>query len=158
MVNKIKKPRPNNLQTNKRSKSTKGVLIKGMSRRLPSIILENEVFRRRLREIMKGYSGIYALYKGPKVYYVGLATNLFGRIKWHLKDRHRGKWDYFIIFRIKRVKFLKDIETLLTHLIDTKGNKQKGKVPKDADINRVLKDILKEHKKEIKGIEKVISK
>jgi hypothetical protein len=34
-----------------------------MSKKLPSDILENPVFRKRLKEIMKGYSGIYALKK-----------------------------------------------------------------------------------------------
>ena len=134
-------------------KSSKGALIKGMSKRLPSIILENSVFRKRLKEIMKGYAGIYALYSKKELYYVGLTKNLFGRINWHLKDRHARKWDQFIIFRIKRVRFLKDIETLVTRLIDLKGNRQKGKLPPDSDINKILKDILKEHKQEIRGIE-----
>jgi len=44
----------------KKRKSSKGALIKGMTKRLPIAILENEIFRRRLREIMKGYAGIYA--------------------------------------------------------------------------------------------------
>ena len=79
----------------------KGALVKGMTRRLPSEILDNTVFRQGLRETMKGFSGIYALYKKDKLYYVGLTTNLFGRIKWHMKDRHAGKWDSFVIFRIK---------------------------------------------------------
>jgi len=137
-------------------KSSKGALIKGMSKRLPSIILENAVFRKRLREIMKGYAGIYALYSKNELYYVGLTKNLFGRIRWHLVDRHAKKWDHFIIFRIKRVRYLKDIETLVTRLVDLKGNRQKGKLPPDADINRILQDILKEHKEEMRGIEKAL--
>lgn len=138
-------------------KSTKGALIKGMSKRLPSEILKNEVFRKRLRSIMIGYAGIYALYRQKKLYYVGLTRNLFGRIKMHdIHDRHAAKWDHFIIFRIKKVGYLKDIETLLTHLVDLRGNRQKGKVPPDADINRALREILKEHKREIKGIEKAL--
>lgn len=122
----------------RKKKTTKGALIKGMTKKLPSEILNNPVFRKRLKEIMKGYAGIYALYKKNKIYYVGLTTNLFGRINWHLKDRHAGKWDHFVIFRIKRVDYLKDIETLITHLIDIPGNKVRGKVPRDADINRIL--------------------
>jgi hypothetical protein len=51
-VQKPKKKRP----------STKGALIKGMSRRLPSVILGNPMFEKRLKEIMKRYAGIYALY------------------------------------------------------------------------------------------------
>jgi len=150
------------LSANKKRKrpqrSKKGALIKGMSKRLPSEILDNPIFRTRLKEIMKGYAGIYALYRKDKLYYVGLTRNLFGRINWHLRDRHAGRWDRFIIFRIKRVNYLKDIETLLTHLVDTKGNRAKGKVPRDADIGRVLKDILRQHKREIRGIEKALKK
>jgi len=105
---------------------------------------------------MKGYSGIYALYRKDRLYYVGLTTNLFGRINWYLKDKHAGKWDSFVIFRIKRINYLKDIETLITHLVKLPGNKVKGKVPRDADINRILKLILQEHSKEMKGIVKAL--
>jgi hypothetical protein len=141
-----------------KKKTIKGALIKGMSKRLPSEILGNPVFRMRLKEIMKGYSGIYALYRKDRLYYVGLTTNLFGRIKWHQKDRHAGKWDSFVIFRIKRVDYLKDIETLITHLVTVPGNRIKGKVPRDADINHVLREIMREHEKELKGIKKALRK
>jgi hypothetical protein len=134
----------------------KGALIKGMTKRLPHEILDNRLFERRLREIMRGYAGIYALYRRSKLYYVGLTRNLFGRVRWHLKDRHAGKWDSFVIFRIKRVNYLKDIETLLTQVVQTPGNRVKGKVPRDADINRVLKDILREENKEIRKISKAL--
>jgi predicted GIY-YIG superfamily endonuclease len=143
----------------KKRKSSKGALIKGMTKRLPIAILENEIFRMRLREIMRGYAGIYAMYKKNELYYVGLTKNLFGRLKTHrLRDRHAGKWDEFIIFRIKKVNYLKDIETLLTHLVELKGNRVKGKVPLDGDINKVLSEILSEHKMEIRGIEKALRK
>jgi hypothetical protein len=133
---------------------TKGALIKGMSRRLPSEILESEVFAEHLRAMMRRYAGIYALYRGKKLYYVGLTGNLLGRIRWHLKDRHKGKWDSFTIFRIQKVRYLKDIETLVTHMIDTKGNRVKGRVPKDADLNHILHVALNKHKRAIRGIEK----
>ncbi len=136
-----------------KKKSTKGALIKGMSKRLPSEILDNPVFKKRLREIMKGYAGIYALYRKNGLYYVGLTRDLFGRISWHQKDRHAGKWDRFVIFRIKRTDYLKDIETLVTHLVDLPGSRQKGKVPRDADINRILRDILRQHVREMRQIE-----
>lgn len=129
-----------------------------MTKKLPSGILANPVFKQRIKEVMKGSAGIYALYRKDKIYYVGLTSNLHGRINWHLKDRHKNKWDSFIIFRIKRINYLKDIETLITHIVDLPGNRVKGKVPKDANINRVLKDILTQHKKEIRGIERAIRK
>jgi len=156
MKEEAEKKHKNVTRQRKEKKTTKGALIKGMSKKLPSKILDNPVFKKRLREIMKGYSGIYALYRKDRLYYVGLTTNLFGRINWHLKDRHAGKWDNFVIFRIKRVDYLKDIETLITHLVKIPGARIKGKVPRDADINRILRDILRQHSKEMKEIEKAL--
>jgi hypothetical protein len=65
--------------------SNKGALIKGMSRRLPIVLLGDRSFEDGLQEIMRGYAGIYALYKGDVLYYVGLANNLYGRLRWHTK-------------------------------------------------------------------------
>ena len=127
-----------------------------MSKRLPSEILDNPVFKKGLKEIMKGYSGIYALYRKERLYYVGLTTNLLGRINRYLKDRHAGKWDSFVIFRIKRVDYLRDIETLITRLIKVPGNRVEGKVPREANINRILKVMLRQHRKEMKGIERAL--
>ena len=140
----------------KRSGMGKGALIKGMTKRLPHEILENPLFRVGLRGVMRGYAGIYALYQGSKLYYVGLTKNLFGRVRWHLRDRHAKRWDSFVIFRIKRVNYLKDIETLLMHLVATPGNRVKGKVPRDADINRVLRTILREETSEIEKIARAL--
>lgn len=140
----------------RKTRSTKGALIKGMSRRLPSEILESPLFAKRLREIMRRYAGIYALYQKEELYYIGLTKNLLGRIKWHLQDRHARKWNSFIIFRIQKVRYLKDIETLIHRLVDTPGNKVKGKVPKDADLNHVLREVLREHERTIRGIRKAL--
>ena len=142
----------------KQRKTTKGALIKGMTRRLPSEILASSIFRAKLKELMKGYAGIYALYRRNTLYYVGLTTNLFGRVSHHLKDRHRNRWDHFVIFRIKKVDYLRDIETLLTRIIETPGNRVKGPVPRDADINRILRQILREHQSEIQGIKHALGK
>ena len=41
--------------------------------------------------MIKRRAGVYALYrKQEKLYYVGLASNLMGRSKAHLRDRHTG--------------------------------------------------------------------
>ena len=135
-------------------KSGKGALIKGMSRRLSSELLDDPLFRRSLQEIMRGYAGIYALYRGKKLYYTGLTRNLLSRIKWHQRDRHAGRWDHFVIFRIHRVRYLKDIETLVLNLAEPPGNRHTGKVPRDADLNRVLKTTLREYRARIRGYEK----
>lgn len=137
-------------------KSTRGALIKGMSGKLPSEMLLDPVFKIKLKEVMKGFAGIYCLYNKHKLYYVGLTKNLFGRIKWHLRDRHKNRWTTFIIFRIKRIGYLKDIETLITHVMDLPGNRVKGRVPKDADLGRALRSVLKQHQKEINLFKKAL--
>ena len=43
-----------------------------------------------IREYIRGQNGVYALYKRDRLYYVGLARNLRGRLKQHLQDRIRG--------------------------------------------------------------------
>jgi predicted GIY-YIG superfamily endonuclease len=146
------------LRRKRKHRSTKGALIKGMSGRLPSEILDSNIFEKGLQQIMQHYAGIYALYRKKKLYYVGLTKNLAGRLKSHLNDRLAGKWDQFMIFRIQRVRYLKDIETLIHHIVDMKGIKVKGKLPKDADLNQVLRDVLNENKKVIKATEKVLNK
>jgi len=139
-------------------RTTKGALIKGMTRQLPSEILASPIFRRKLQELMRGYAGIYALYRKGNPYYVGLTTNLFGRVNNHLRDRHARRWDHFVIFRIKKVNYLKDIETLLTHLMDLPGNRVKGHIPRDGDINRILRQLLSVHTREIREIRRVLAK
>ena len=39
----------------KKGKSCKGVLIKGMSKKLPSNILADPIFETKLKELMKGF-------------------------------------------------------------------------------------------------------
>jgi hypothetical protein len=146
--------RPTGEKRSRKTSSGKGALIKGMSRRLPSEILEDPLFRKRLRQIMRGYAGIYALYRGKKLYYTGLTRDLFGRIRWHTRDRHARRWDQFIIFRIHKVRYLKDIETLIHHLVSAPGNRATGKVPRDADLNRILRSLVKEYKRRIIGYER----
>jgi len=105
---------------------------------------------------MRGYAGVYALYHGKKLHYIGLARNLLRRIKHHLRDRHGRKWDTFLIFRIHKVGYLKDIETLMQHLADPPGNRVKGRVPRDADINRLLKDVLRRHQRKMGVFKKAL--
>jgi hypothetical protein len=40
--------------------------------------------------------------------------------------------------------------------VDTRGNKVKGKVPRDADINRLLRTVLQEHEHVIKDIKRAL--
>ena len=149
----IQKPR----KKRRRKKPQKGALIKGKTGRLPIQIIQNPVFEEHVRTLMKGHSGIYLLYKRKTLHYVGLASkNLLGRLNDHQRDKHKGKWDRFVVYRIKSIRYLKDIETLLIGVLNPPGNSQEGKVPRDADMNRVLKRVLKEGESEIGVIRKAL--
>jgi len=124
----------------RRRKPQKGALIKGVTGRLPVQIIQNPVFEEHVRTLMRGHSGIYLLYKRKTLHYVGLASkNLLGRLKDHQKDKHKRKWDRFVVYRIKSVRYLKDIETLLIGVLAPPGNSQEGRVPQDADIKQGTK-------------------
>src|SRR3954467_12064789 len=69
-----------------------------------------------IKQYTRGRNGVYALYKGAKLYYVGLATNLRGRLKQHLKDRHRGLWDRFSVYLTIGDHHIKEMESLLLRI------------------------------------------
>jgi hypothetical protein len=140
----------------KKRQTNRGKLVKGMTRKLPSSLFDNPFFETALRKVLGNYSGIYALYKGLGLYYVGLSKNLHHRIKAHLEDRHRGKWDNFMIFRIKKVNYLKDIETLILQTHESPGNLQKGKLPKKYNLTEPFKSALGDMKHQIDLIERAL--
>lgn len=145
---------PTARQTKK--KSSKGALIKGVSRRLPVELLDEPSFREGLQEITRGYSGIYLLYKRKSLYYIGLAKNLYWRLLGHTKNKHRGNWDSFAIFRVGRVRYLKDIESLLLRVANPPGNAVRGHFHRDADLTKVLKKIQREQMRRLGRIRKVL--
>lgn len=57
--------------------------------------------------------GLYVLYKGRRIVYVGKSeTNLRRRIDEHTKDHLKNKWDSFSWF-ISKTKYTADLEALL---------------------------------------------
>lgn len=127
------------------TKTTKGSLITGVLEKIPSGHFE--AVGKELRDVLKKQPGIYSLYKDDRIYYVGLASNLFGRIKHHLRDKHKGEWNYFSIFIVKRVKFLKDLETSLIRIAKPKGNKRLGRIHNHGELQQILKKSIREKKR-----------
>lgn len=134
--------------------SSKGALVKGVSARLPIDLLYEPTFKHGLEEITRGYSGIYLLYRRKTLYYVGLAKNLYWRLLGHTKNKHRAKWDSFAIFRVGRVRYLKDIESILLRVARPPGNSVSGQFHRDADLTKVLKKIQSEQTRRLKRIRK----
>jgi len=87
----------------------------------------------------KGRQGIYALYRRRKLYYVGLASNLSGRLKAHLRDRHQGKWDRFSVYLTIGDEHMKELESLILRIVQPKGNKVKGKFAKSQNLLPILR-------------------
>jgi hypothetical protein len=101
-------------------------------------------FQESIKRLVSKQHGVYALYKGDKLYYVGLAKNLKSRIQQHLKDQHKSKWDMFSLFLIKHVEHLKELETLVVHIAHPKGNTQAGRFARSTNLKPKLKRLLEE--------------
>ncbi len=81
-----------------------------------------------LRDMIKGRSGVYALYDGDELYYVGLASNMMARLKNHVRDRHKGLWDRFSVYLTARPEqaHIRELEALLLRIIRPQGNRVGG--------------------------------
>jgi len=141
----------------KKQKGTRGRLLKGIAK-LPVTLLDNHFFKSELDTLLKGSPGIYALYKGKRLYYVGLSKSLKSRITNHLKDRHKGKWETFQVFKIGKVHYLKDLETLILQIARPPGNRQTGRLLKTQRqaLERPFKAALKKMVKETNSIRRSI--
>ena len=96
---------------------------------------------------MRGKSGVYALYSKDVLYYVGLASNLMGRINTHLKDRHSGKWDRFSVYLTAHDGHMKELESLILRILSPKGNRVGGKFFQSENLRHVLRREMKEQDK-----------
>ena len=108
-----------------------------------------------LNQIIGQVGGIYGLYRNDRLYYVGLATNLFRRINQHRKDKHRGKWNRFSAYVTKRDHHIKEMEALTLRMISPHGNLQRGRLPGSDNLKRELIKLMKRssqlHEAEILG-------
>ena len=91
-----------------------------------------------VRDLIRGHSGIYALFKRDRLHYVGLATNLMGRLKQHLRDRHHGAWDRFSVYLTLDDRHTKELESLLIRIASPPGNKQGARFVKSKNITLEL--------------------
>lgn len=91
-----------------------------------------------VREFIGRNAGIYALYRKGKLYYVGLATALRGRLKAHVRNRHGNSWDRFSIYLTIKDQHLREIEALLLRIANPPGARQRGKLAQSKDMRRQL--------------------
>jgi predicted GIY-YIG superfamily endonuclease len=97
-----------------------------------------------LRDLVGRSHGVYSLYKRDRLYYVGLASNLRGRLDQHLRDRHKGLWDNFSVYLTLDSGFMKELESLVLRIAKPAGNKQRGKFTKAQSLLKTLKRRIKD--------------
>jgi hypothetical protein len=106
-----------------------------------------EEYQDIIRDYTKGRHGIYALYHKNKLYYVGLASNLRSRLKQHLNDAHRDRWDTFSLYITIDLNAIKELESLLLRVFHPDGNRTGGRFVKAENLRRKLvKDIRTRHR------------
>ncbi len=72
-----------------------------------------EKYQGIIREYVAKRHGVYALYRGNRLYYVGLASNLRNRLRHHLRDRHGQSWDRFSVYLTIGDSHIKELESLV---------------------------------------------
>lgn len=97
-----------------------------------------------VKEFIGRNHGIYALYKGDKLYYVGLASGLVGRLKSHRKNRHGDAWDKFSVYLTVKTQHTKEIESLVLQIASPKGNAVGGKPAGSKDMLRAIKKAVRQ--------------
>lgn len=105
-----------------------------------------EAYPDLVRDIIRGKSGVYALYHDKRLYYVGLASNLMGRLKSHLRDRHKGLWDRFSVYLTARNDgaHIRELEALLLRIVVPVGNRVGGRLRQATDMRRSLLRLMRE--------------
>jgi hypothetical protein len=102
-----------------------------------------ERFQKEIRSYVSRRHGIYALYRKDRLYYVGLARNLRGRLRAHLRDRHAGCWDRCSVYLTIGDQHLRELESLVLRIVRPDGNKHRGRFTRSEDLKRRLARDLK---------------
>lgn len=121
--------------------SKKHHLVIGQLENISWKVLED--YKDVVKNMIKGKSGIYALYHRDNLYYVGLASNLKKRLNDHLKDRHNRKWDKFSVYLTQKDEHMKELESLFLRIMKPEGNKVKGKFSGSMNLRQVLNSEIK---------------
>ena len=111
-------------------------LLVGFLEDVSANVLEKD--RQIIKEMIRRRTGVYALYRRDTLYYVGLASNLMGRVRSHLKDRHKGLWDRFRVYLTRSDEHMRELETLVLRIARPKGNRVSGKLSGATDLKFAL--------------------
>lgn len=130
----------------KKKTSTSRPLLLGYMEKISSKVFEE--YSKEITALIGKQHGVYALYKGKRLYYVGLASNLRIRLGQHTKDKHSGKWDKFSIYLVRKADHVKELEALIMRVAAPAGNAAKGKLRHADNLKAQLKKSIEQSNKE----------
>ncbi len=130
----------------KKIKRKSRAIVVGHLEKISSGVFER--YPEQITGLTEGTQGVYALYRRQKLYYIGLASDLKRRIKWHLKDKHKGKWDRFSLYIIRKTDQIREVESVVVRIAEPSGNKQRGRLGGSKNLVRKLGAAIKERQKE----------
>jgi len=130
----------------KKSKRKSRPIVAGHLEKISSRVFED--YPQQVTGLIKGGQGVYALYRRDKLYYIGLTSDLRNRIKWHLKDKHKGKWDRFSLYMIRKTDHIREVESLLVRIAEPRGNSQRGKLGRSKNLVRQLNQAIKQQQEQ----------
>lgn len=113
--------------------------------------ISKEIFKRYyslITELIGSSPGIYALYDGTELYYLGKSTDLRKRVRHHLRDRHLASWTHFSLYLVRRAAHIHEIESLLIRIANPKGNRIIPKGKMSGKMVKKLRAMVKEKQKQ----------
>ena len=113
--------------------------------------VSKDLFRRHfglITELVGNSPGIYALYDGPDLYYVGKSTDLKKRVKQHLRDRHLASWTHFSLYLVRRAEHIHEIESLLVRIANPQGNRVVPRGKSSGPLLKKLQQMVRQKQKD----------
>lgn len=100
-----------------------------------------------ITELVGDKPGIYALYDGDELYYVGKSVELRKRVRHHLRDRHFASWTHFSLYLTRREEHIHEIESLLVRIANPKGNRVIPHGKSSGPLLKTLKRAIQQEQK-----------
>ncbi len=119
-----------------------------LSNRLEKV--SKDIFKKHyplITELIGDSPGIYALYDGNDLYYVGKSTELRKRVRQHLRDRHLASWTHFSLYLVRREEHIHEMESLLVRIANPKGNRVVPRGNSTGALVKTLKRLIRQRQK-----------